>query len=153
MFNFVKSFECKLFQQRIKNDWKKISPVIPAAPEGYQNFSLFTGNYHLDTSIQDRLSFAKIGAPSDLHPKLQDLFRAQEDARWKMRQHHTVQREKLKLSYEQAVLRVHCNAKRLQENQPKPYSATMFLAAAYENQYESPQPPQPEVQEGNKRSV
>ena len=107
----------------------------------------------MDTSIQDRLSFAKIGAPSDLHPKLQDLFRAQEDARWKMRQHHTVQREKLKLSYEQAVLRVHCNAKRLQENQPKPYSATMFLAAAYENQYESPQPPQPEVQEGNKRSV
>ena len=111
-----------------------------------------TGNYHLDTSIQDRLSFPKHAPPSNLHPKLKDLFKIQEDTRWRTNQLHTVQREKLKISYEQEIIRVHCNAKRLQENQPKPYSATLYLFKEFENQYETPEvhPPEPE---SNKRLV
>ena len=53
-----------------------------------------------------------------------------------MLQRHTVAREKLKIAYEQEILRTHANAKRLEENQPKPYSACMVLQAEFENQYE-----------------
>ena len=55
-----------------------------------------------------------------------------------MLQRHTVAREKLKIAYEQEILRTHANAKRLEENQPKPYSACMVLQAEFENQYELP---------------
>ena len=61
-----------------------------------------------------------------------------EENRWKMLQRHTVAREKLKIAYEQEILRTHANAKRLEENQPKPYSACMVLQAEFENQYELP---------------
>ena len=71
-------------KQRIKRDWQKISPIVPSAPEDYWNFSILTGSYHLDTSMQDRLSFPKNAPPNNLHPKLQDLFRAQEETRWKV---------------------------------------------------------------------
>ena len=53
-----------------------------------------------------------------------------------MLQRHTVQREKVRIAYEQEILRTHANAKRLEENQPKPYSACMVLQAEFENQYE-----------------
>ena len=137
-------------KERIKRDWHKIRPIVPSAPDDYWNFSMLTGNYHLDTSMQDRLSFPKHAPPSNLHPKLKDLFKHQEETRWKMQQLHCVQREKLRLAYEQEIMRVHCNAKRLQENLPKPYSATMFLTAVYENQYENTDAP-PQENEGNKR--
>ena len=66
-----------------------------------------------------------------------DIF-LKEENRWKMLQRHTVAREKLKIAYEQEILRTHANAKRLEENQPKPYSACMVLQAEFENQYELP---------------
>ena len=75
---------------------------------------------------------------------------AQEEQRWQILQRHTVQREKLRIAYEQEVLRTYANAKRLEENQPKPYSACMVLQAGYENQYElSDSPPSNEGE--NKR--
>ena len=78
----------------------------------------------------------------------------QEEQRWQILQRHTVQREKLRIAYEQEILRTYANAKRLEENQSKPYSACMVLQAEFENQYElcaSDLPPAPEGE--NKRWV
>ena len=44
-------------KQRLKREWSKLSPIVPAAPEKYWNFSIFTGDYHLSTSLQDRNVF------------------------------------------------------------------------------------------------
>jgi len=38
--------------------------------------------------MQDRLTFPKNAPPSNLHPKLKDLFKSQEETRWKMQQIH-----------------------------------------------------------------
>ena len=120
-------------KQRLKAQWKSLSPIVPVAPENYWSFSVFTGDYHLSTSLQDRLSFPKTTPPNDLHPKLKSLFINQEECRWQLIQRHTVQREKLKIAYEQEILRTYGNAKRLEENQPKPYSACMVLQARVSN--------------------
>ena len=63
-------------------------------------------------------------------------FFFKEEQRWQILQRHTVQREKLRIAFEQEILRTYANAKRLEENQAKPYSACMILQAEFENQYE-----------------
>ena len=63
-------------------------------------------------------------------------FYFKEEQRWQILQRHTVQREKLRIAFEQEILRTYANAKRLEENQAKPYSACMILQAEFENQYE-----------------
>ena len=137
-------------KKRLREEWIALNPIVPAAPVNYWSFSVFTGDYHLSTSLQDRLSFPKSAAPNDLHPKLKSLFVTQEDQRWQLLQRHTVQREKLKIAFEQEILRTYGNAKRLEENQPKPYSACLLLQAEFENQYELPQITKPPELE-NKR--
>ena len=61
-------------KQRLKGEWSKLKPIVPAAPDEYWNFSIFTGDYHLSTSLQDRLSFPKHAPSADLHVKLKSLF-------------------------------------------------------------------------------
>ena len=61
-------------KMRMKKQWSDLNPLLPSAPKNYWNFSIFTGDYHLSTSLQDRLSFPVKAPPIGLHPKLQSLF-------------------------------------------------------------------------------
>ncbi|CAG5099246.1 Oidioi.mRNA.OKI2018_I69.XSR.g16377.t2.cds [Oikopleura dioica] len=130
--------ERNCINERIQQNWRKIRPVIPDAPHDIENFKLLTGEYHLETSVQDRAAFPKLAPPPELPEKLQLLFKNQENERWKLRQEQTVVLEKLRLSYEQRVLRCYTEAKRLELGVAE-YSATAFLQQMnFDNQYQLP---------------
>merc|ERR1719210_638020 len=68
-----------------------------------------------------------IQPPHSLPKPLRDFFVEQENERFKLRTKHVVEKEKLVLSVEQEILRVHSRAARALANQPVPFSAcTMF---------------------------
>jgi len=123
---------------RIQKNWAKIQPVIPDAPHNVENFKILSGEYHLGTSVQDRAQFKKLAPPPELPPKMQALFKSQENTRWEMEQQLIVVLEKLRLSYEQRIMRCMAEAKR-QELGMREYSATAFIKQMnFDNQYELP---------------
>ena len=58
---------------------------------------------------------------------MKDLFNEQEKARYKLRLQHVIEREKLTLSIEQEIVRVHNNAARALANQLQPFSVCTVL--------------------------
>ena len=82
------------------------------------------GNTGKDSRIQP---IPKIAPPPSLEGPLRELFLQQEDARYKLRMNHLVEKEKLVLSVEQEILRVHGRAARALANQPLPYSVCTFM--------------------------
>ncbi|CBY40296.1 unnamed protein product, partial [Oikopleura dioica] len=123
---------------RIQKNWSNIQPVIPDAPHNVENFKILSGEYHLGTSVQDRAQFKKLAPPPELPPKMQALFKSQENTRWEMEQQLIVVLEKLRLSYEQRIMRCMAEAKR-QELGMQEYSATAFIKQMnFDNQYELP---------------
>lgn len=115
---------------------KNLMPVQPNPPKGFKNYLMIRGGYLLKDSIP-ALSANPSSAPSssgiipgmasppaDLSPgsALYNLFIMQERERHRLRIQHTIEREKLCLSYEQEILRVHGRAALAVANQTVPYS-------------------------------
>uniref|UniRef100_A0A2I3GNB9 Ankyrin repeat domain containing 11 n=1 Tax=Nomascus leucogenys TaxID=61853 RepID=A0A2I3GNB9_NOMLE len=69
----------------------------------------------------------QIAPPPSLAEPLKELFRQQEAVRGKLRLQHSIEREKLIVSCEQEILRVHCRAARTIANQAVPFSACTML--------------------------
>lgn len=67
------------------------------------------------------------GFPINLSQQLRDLFMQQEKERHKLKMQHVVEKEKLVLSVEQEILRVHGRAARALANQSLPFSACTIL--------------------------
>ncbi|XP_015419083.1 PREDICTED: ankyrin repeat domain-containing protein 12 isoform X4 [Myotis davidii] len=72
----------------------------------------------------------QITPPPSLSDPLKELFRQQEVVRMKLRLQHSIEREKLIVSNEQEVLRVHYRAARTLANQTLPFSACTVLLDA-----------------------
>ena len=77
----------------------------------------FTGGYRLSGSSDSRLSVPVVAPPPSLCQPMTQLFKAHEEKRVRLRVQHAIQREKLTISCEQEIMRVHSRAARTNQNQ------------------------------------
>ncbi|KAH9361970.1 hypothetical protein HPB48_003621 [Haemaphysalis longicornis] len=102
--------------------------VHPKPPQGFKDYLLNRGSYVLEGNPSSRLSVPMIPLPQSLSGSpMRDLFLEQERERYKLRLQHLIEREKLVLSAEQEILRVHGRAARAIQNQSVPLSACSIL--------------------------
>jgi len=115
----------KQVEQRRKN----LFPVQPKPPNDFKNYLMNRKTYLLRGNAPERLqSIPMIQPPPSLSDgPLRDLFKQQEEERYKLRQKHVVEKEKLVLAKEQEILRVHGRAARALANQSLPYSVCTIL--------------------------
>jgi hypothetical protein len=114
----------KQVEQRRKN----LFPVQPKPPQGFKDYLMNRKTYLLQENAHERLrSIPMIQPPPSLDGPLRDLFKTQEEERYKLRMKHVVEKEKLVLAVEQEILRVHGRAARALANQSLPYSVCTIL--------------------------
>uniref|UniRef100_UPI00398F0FC1 ankyrin repeat domain-containing protein 12 isoform X2 n=1 Tax=Pristiophorus japonicus TaxID=55135 RepID=UPI00398F0FC1 len=141
-------YEYLHIRKKIEEKRKVLCSVTPQAPQFYDEFVTFTGSYLLDGNPLSKLCIPTITPPPSLSEALKELFRQQEVIRMKLRLQHSIEREKLIMSNEQEVMRVHYRAARTLANQTLPFSACTVLLDA--EVYNMPQDPQGDE---NKTSV
>ncbi|TRZ00916.1 hypothetical protein DNTS_007791 [Danionella cerebrum] len=120
-------FEYLQIRKKIEEKRKILCYITPQAPQCYAEYVTYTGSYLLDGKPLSKLHIPVIAPPPSLSEPLKDLFRQQEGVRGKLRLQHSIEREKLIVSCEQEVLRVHCRAARTIANQAVPFSACTML--------------------------
>ncbi|XP_068093280.1 ankyrin repeat domain-containing protein 12 isoform X2 [Hyperolius riggenbachi] len=123
-------FEYLHIRRKVEERRKMLCSVIPQAPQYYDEYVTFNGTYLLDGNPFSKLCIPTITPPPSLLEPLKDLFRQQEVVRMKLRLQHSIEREKLIVSNEQEVLRVHYRAARTLANQSLPFSACTVLLDA-----------------------
>lgn len=123
-------FEYLHIRKKIEERRKMLCSVIPQAPQYYDEYVTFNGSYLLDGNPLSKLCIPMITPPPSLLEPLKELFRQQELIRMKLRLQHSIEREKLIVSNEQEVLRVHYRAARTLANQSLPFSACTVLLDA-----------------------
>lgn len=115
-----------------------LSPVHPKPPQGFKDYLLNRGSYLLEgrtppptstTSLQSPNSPVQRSPPNSLEPgsPLHSLFLEQEKTRQNLRIQHIIEKDRLKLSAEQEVLRVHTRAALALANQSLPLSFCSVL--------------------------
>ncbi|XP_068185612.1 ankyrin repeat domain-containing protein 11 isoform X2 [Antennarius striatus] len=120
-------FEYLQIRKKIEEKRKILCYITPQAPQCYAEYVTYTGSYLLDSKPLSKLHIPVIAPPPSLSEPLKELFRQQEAVRGKLRLQHSIEREKLIVSCEQEVLRVHCRAARTIANQAVPFSACTML--------------------------
>ncbi|XP_036400401.1 ankyrin repeat domain-containing protein 11 [Megalops cyprinoides] len=120
-------FEYLQIRKKIEEKRKILCYISPQAPQCYAEYVTYTGSYLLDGKPLSKLHIPVIAPPPSLSEPLKELFRQQEAVRGKLRLQHSIEREKLIVSCEQEVLRVHCRAARTIANQAVPFSACTML--------------------------
>uniref|UniRef100_A0A8C5QEZ5 Ankyrin repeat domain 12 n=1 Tax=Leptobrachium leishanense TaxID=445787 RepID=A0A8C5QEZ5_9ANUR len=123
-------FEYLHIRRKVEERRKMLCSVIPQAPQYYDEYVTFNGTYLLDGNPFSKLCIPTITPPPSLSEPLKELFRQQEVVRMKLRLQHSIEREKLIVSNEQEVLRVHYRAARTLANQSLPFSACTVLLDA-----------------------
>ncbi|XP_055994254.1 ankyrin repeat domain-containing protein 12 isoform X2 [Sorex fumeus] len=123
-------FEYLHIRKKIEEKRKLLCSVIPQAPQYYDEYVTFNGSYLLDGNPLSKICIPTITPPPSLSDPLKELFRQQEVVRMKLRLQHSIEREKLIVSNEQEVLRVHYRAARTLANQTLPFSACTVLLDA-----------------------
>ncbi|XP_054720728.1 ankyrin repeat domain-containing protein 12-like [Uloborus diversus] len=106
---------------------KSMIVVHPKAPQGFKDYLLNRCSYVLEGNAASRLSVPMISPPQSLEGSIKELFIQQEKERYRLRLQHLIEREKLVLSAEQEILRVHGRAARAMANQTVPLSACSIL--------------------------
>ncbi|XP_064610916.1 ankyrin repeat domain-containing protein 12-like isoform X2 [Liolophura sinensis] len=101
--------------------------VAPKAPQGYKDYKIVNCSYVLHGNSASRLAVPMLTPPNSVTGPIRDLFLEQEKARYKLRLQHIVEREKLMMSVEQEVLRVHGRAARAMINQSLPLGVCTIL--------------------------
>ncbi|XP_067140114.1 LOW QUALITY PROTEIN: ankyrin repeat domain-containing protein 12 [Centruroides vittatus] len=101
--------------------------VHPKPPQGFKDYLLNRCSYVLEGNAASRLNVPMIPPPQSLNGSIKELFIQQEKERYKLRLQHLIEREKLVLSAEQEILRVHGRAARAMANQTVPFSACSIL--------------------------
>ncbi|KAK6491111.1 ankyrin repeat domain-containing protein 12-like isoform X1 [Huso huso] len=132
-------YEFLHIRKKIEEKQKVLSSVIPQAPQYYDEYVTFNGSYLLDGNPFSKLCIPTITPPPSLPEPLKEMFKQQEVVRMKLRLQHSIEREKLIVSNEQEVLRVHYRAARILANQTLPFSACTILLDA--EVYNMPQDP------------
>ncbi|KAJ3593882.1 hypothetical protein NHX12_006216 [Muraenolepis orangiensis] len=120
-------FEYLQIRKKIEEKRKILCYITPQAPQCYAEYVTYTGSYLLDGKPLSKLHIPVIAPPPSLSEPLKELFRQQEAVRGKLRLQHSIEREKLIVSCEQEMLRVHCRAARTIANQVVPFSACTML--------------------------
>ncbi|MGH0133760.1 UNVERIFIED_CONTAM: hypothetical protein FKN15_067305 [Acipenser sinensis] len=133
-------YEFLHIRKKIEEKRKVLSSIIPQPPQYYDEYVTFNGSYLLDGNPLSKLCIPTITPPPSLPEPLKEMFKQQEVVRMKLRLQHSIEREKLIVSNEQEVLRVHYRAARTLANQTLPFSACTVLLDA--EVYNMPQDPQ-----------
>ncbi|XP_052403757.1 ankyrin repeat domain-containing protein 12 isoform X2 [Carassius gibelio] len=123
-------YEYLHIRKKIEEKRKVLCSVIPQAPQYYDEYVTFNGSYLLDGNPLSKLCIPMITPPPSLPEPLKEMFKQQEVVRMKLRLQHSIEREKLIVSNEQEVLRVHYRAARTLANQTLPFSACTVLLDA-----------------------
>ncbi|XP_017775138.1 PREDICTED: ankyrin repeat domain-containing protein 12 [Nicrophorus vespilloides] len=103
---------------------KGLFPVQPKPPQGFKDYLMNRCTYVLAGTSP---TSPNITYPISLQAQLKDLFGEQEKERYKLRMQHVIEKEKLVLSVEQEILRVHGRAARALANQALPFSVCTIL--------------------------
>ncbi|XP_064873007.1 ankyrin repeat domain-containing protein 12-like isoform X2 [Oncorhynchus nerka] len=123
-------YEFLHIRKKIEDNRKVLLSVTPQPPQYYDEYVTFTGSYLLDGNPFGKLCIPTITPPPSLPDQLKEMFKQQEVVRMKLRLQHSIEREKLIVSNEQEVLRVHYRAARTLANQTLPFSACTVLLDA-----------------------
>jgi len=115
-------------RKQVEQRRKDLFPVQPKPPEGFKDYLMNRKTYLLQQNAAERLrSLPMIQPPHSLEGPLRQLFKEQEQERYKLRMKHVVEKEKLVLAVEQEILRVHGRAARALANQSLPFSVCTIL--------------------------
>ncbi|XP_034039943.1 LOW QUALITY PROTEIN: ankyrin repeat domain-containing protein 12 [Thalassophryne amazonica] len=123
-------YEFLHIRKKIEEKRKILCSVTPQPPQYYDEYVTFNGSYLLDGNPLSKLCIPTITPPPSLPEQLKEMFKQQEVVRMKLRLQHSIEREKLIVSNEQEVLRVHYRAARTLANQTLPFSACTVLLDA-----------------------
>ncbi|XP_040026448.2 ankyrin repeat domain-containing protein 12 isoform X1 [Gasterosteus aculeatus] len=123
-------YEFLHIRRKIEEKRKVLCSVTPQPPQYYDEYVTFNGSYLLDGNPLSKLCIPTITPPPSLPEQLKEMFKQQEVVRMKLRLQHSIEREKLIVSNEQEVLRVHYRAARTLANQTLPFSACTVLLDA-----------------------
>ncbi|CAI5640250.1 ankyrin repeat domain-containing protein 12 isoform X3 [Oreochromis niloticus] len=123
-------YEFLHIRKKIEEKRKVLCSVAPQPPQYYDEYVTFNGSYLLDGNPLSKLCIPTITPPPSLPEQLKEMFKQQEVVRMKLRLQHSIEREKLIVSNEQEVLRVHYRAARTLANQTLPFSACTVLLDA-----------------------
>nr|XP_043892549.1 ankyrin repeat domain-containing protein 12 isoform X1 [Solea senegalensis] len=123
-------YEFLHIRKKIEEKRKVLCSVAPQPPQYYDEYVTFNGSYLLDGNPLSKLCIPMITPPPSLPEQLKEMFKQQEVVRMKLRLQHSIEREKLIVSNEQEVLRVHYRAARTLANQTLPFSACTVLLDA-----------------------
>lgn len=114
-------------RKQIERRRKGLFPVQPKPPQGFKDYLMNRCTYVLAGNASSRLSVPVVSPPQNLQGAMKDLFSEQEKERYRLRMQHVIEKEKLVLSVEQEILRVHGRAARALANQSLPFSVCTIL--------------------------
>ncbi|CAI6361001.1 unnamed protein product [Macrosiphum euphorbiae] len=114
-------------RKQIDKRRKNLFPVQPKPPSGFKDYLMNRCTYVLAGNSNSRVVNTQTPSPANLHEQLKKLFVEQEKERQRLRVQHIVEKEKLVLSVEQEILRVHGRAARALANQLLPFSVCTIL--------------------------
>ena len=127
MFRHCHGLMCICITFQIERRRKNLFPVTPKPPQGFKDYLMNRGTYVLASNAKSRLAIPLLNPPPSLPPLMKEMFIEQEKERHKLRIQHLVEKEKLVLSVEQEILRVHGRAARALSNQALPFSVCTIL--------------------------
>ncbi|XP_021932382.1 flocculation protein FLO11-like isoform X2 [Zootermopsis nevadensis] len=114
-------------RKQIERRRKGLFPVQPKPPQGFKDYLMNRCTYVLAGNASSRMSVPIVSPPQNLQGAMKDLFIEQEKERYRLRMQHVIEKEKLVLSVEQEILRVHGRAARALANQSLPFSVCTIL--------------------------
>ncbi|XP_018562141.1 ankyrin repeat domain-containing protein 11 [Anoplophora glabripennis] len=111
-------------RNQINKRRRGLFPVQPKPPQGFKDYLMNRCTYVLAGTAP---TTPNITYPQTLPSQMKDLFTEQEKERYRLRTQHVIEKEKLVLSVEQEILRVHGKAARALANQSLPFSVCTIL--------------------------
>ncbi|XP_065342709.1 ankyrin repeat domain-containing protein 11 isoform X3 [Cloeon dipterum] len=112
-------------RKQIDRRRKGLFPVQPKPPQGFKDYLMNKCTYVLAGKATTRVRMQP--PPPNLATPMKELFVEQEKARYRLCLQHVIEKEKLVLSVEQEILRVHGRAARALANQSLPFSVCTIL--------------------------
>jgi ankyrin repeat domain-containing protein 11/12 len=111
-------------RKQIEQRHRNLHPVEPRPLKGIEDYLMNRRTYLLHGKS---CTEPNIIIPPLLPPAMKDIFIEQEKERNKLKLRHIVEKEKMVLSKEQEILRVHCKAAQMIANQSQPFSVCTIL--------------------------
>jgi hypothetical protein len=111
-------------RKQIEQRHRNLHPVEPRPLKGLEDYLMNRRTYllHGKSSIEPNII-----VPPLLPTPMKETFVEQEKERHKLKLRHIVEKEKMVLSKEQEILRVHCKAAQMIANQSQPFSVCTIM--------------------------